>query len=278
MEQSANINDTRERIEQGMLAKFGEAFEKSQAHAQQLENPALREKSAERMALEHAVLQTALEKDMPTRHVTQMLEKASPQQVARLVREGRKSIHKSYGIEADAMVAALSAKVADVDLPRSIGTTEPMKQLIEQGRALVQRSTLDAFQSRGHFQQGRGPRDEQLQLRTEAGRPLTAKEELTNHMVFIESAVDSAVKAGRFNEQQGQMLKQRIENGVFNVPREARLSQQFTQFQEATGPRLRQEVMNDARRVTQNRTVAEIAQRLHEARERVARMRDGPER
>ncbi|TQB52667.1 hypothetical protein FKZ13_15865, partial [Enterococcus faecalis] len=152
MEQVATpIQVTREKLEQGLLAKFGEAFEKAAEQARAITDPALRALGAARIALEHAVLQTALEKDMPTKSVAAMLDKASPQQVAHFIREGRKSVQKTYGVDADAMVAALSAQVAKVDLPRGMVQTQAMQQLVEQGRSLVQQSVMEAYQTRGQF-------------------------------------------------------------------------------------------------------------------------------
>ncbi|PLX76741.1 MAG: hypothetical protein C0607_03505 [Azoarcus sp.] len=271
------IQATREKIEQGLLAKFGEAFEKAAEQAKAITDPALRALGAARIALEHAVLQTAIEKDMPTKSVAAMLEKASPQQVAHFIREGKKSIQRNYGVQADAMVAALSAQVANVDLPRGMAQTETMRQLVEQGRGLVHQTVMEMYQVRGQFTHTTGPRSEILSLHTPAGA-VTARDQLQNHMVFIESAIDYAVRSGGMDAQQGQMLKERVEHQVFNTPAETNLSEQFKGFYDRTGQSLRREVMTDARKVTTDKTVAEIAERLHEARDRVQRLRAGAER
>lgn len=270
-QRSTPMQATREKIEQGLLAKFGEAYEKAAEQANSIADPARRELGAARIALEHAVLQTALEKDLPTKSVAAMLEKASPQQVAHFIKEGRKSVQRTYGVDAGAMVAALSAQVANVDLPRGMAQTESMRQLVEQGRGLVGQAVGELYQTRGQFNPD-GPRSDYVTSRTPQGA-LSATEQLKNHMVFIESAVDYAVRSGNMDATQGQMLKARIEHQVFTTPADAKFSPQFKDFHDKVGTRLRGEVMTDARKVTNNKTVAEIAERLHEARDRVQKMR-----
>lgn len=267
----------REKIEHGLLAKFGEAFEKAITQAQAITDPARRALGAARIALEHAVLQTAIEKDMPTQSVAAMLGKASPQQVAHFIKEGRKSVHKTYGVDADAMVAALSAKVANIDLPRGLSQTEAMRELIEQGRGLVQQTVSERFEIRGRFADHGNDRFDYLQVQQSPGAT-SAREKLHNHMVFVESAIDHAVKSGKLHQNEGQLLKDRVEHQVFTVPAENKLSSQFKQFYEHTGKDLRTEVMADARKITSNKTVAEIAERLHDARERVQQIKSRAER
>ena len=97
-------------------------------------------------------------------------------------------------------------------------------------------------------------------------------------MVFIESAIDYAVRSGKMDSTQAVMLKERVEHQVFHTPADTKLSDQFKSFYDRTGQGLRREVMTDARKITNDRTVGEIAERLHEARERVQRMRSGHER
>lgn len=277
MEQVATpIQVTREKLEQGLLAKFGEAFEKAAEQARAITDPARRALGAARIALEHAVLQTALEKDMPTKSVAAMLDKASPQQVAHFIREGRKSVQRTYGVDADAMVAALSAQVANVDLPRGMAQTQTMQQLVEQGRSLVQQSVMEAYQTRGQFTM-HSPRSDYLSVQ-QSTAAVTARDQLKNHMVFVESAIDYAVRSGKMDAQQAGMLKERVEHQVFHTPADTKLSEQFKTFYDRTGQSLRREVMTDARKVTNDKTVAEIAERLHEARERVQRMRGGLDR
>lgn len=277
MEQVATpIQVTREKLEQGLLAKFGEAFEKAAEQARAITDPARRALGAARIALEHAVLQTALEKDMPTKSVAAMLDKASPQQVAHFIREGRKSVQRTYGVDADAMVAALSAQVANVDLPRGMAQTQTMQQLVEQGRSLVQQSVMEAYQTRGQFTM-HSPRSDYLSMQ-QSTAAVSARDQLKNHMVFVESAIDYAVRSGKMDAQQAGMLKERVEHQVFHTPADTKLSEQFKTFYDRTGQSLRREVMTDARKVTNDKTVAEIAERLHEARERVQRMRGGLDR
>ena len=274
---SPSINTTRERLEQGLLAKFGEAFEKASQQANAITDPARRELGAARIALEHAVLQTALEKDMPTKSVASMLEKASPMQVAHFIREGRKSIQKTYGVDANAMVAALSAQVAKVDLHRGLAQTEAMRDLVERGRSLASQAVSEAYQLRGRLTQELGARSDVIApMQSALGE--SARDQLKNHMVFIESAIDNAVKSGRMNAEQGAMLRERTEHQVFHAPADTKLAPQFKAYYESAGQSMRKDVMAEARRITKDKTIGEIAERLHEARERVSRMRSAHER
>ena len=96
-EPAQRLSNARTAAEQSLLARFGEAFENGARQAQAIADPATRQLGAARIALEHAILQTAQEKQMPAPEVAAMLGKASPQQIAHFIREGKKSIERSYG-------------------------------------------------------------------------------------------------------------------------------------------------------------------------------------
>lgn len=264
MEQAASIIDRRDHIEKGLLAKFGEAFEKAAEQARAITDPALRALGAARIALEHAVLQTAVEKEMPPKEVTAMLEKASPQQVAHFIREGRKSVQRHYGIEPDSMVAALSAHVAEVDLPKGMMHTEAMRQLVDHGRSLVHQTVLEAYKNRGVFDVGGG---DNLALR-QSPYQTVVREHLKNHMIFVDSAINHAVRSGKMEVPQAEALKARVESQIFTTPRDTRMTEKFKEYYDRTGQDMRKEVMQEARAVSNDKTIREIAQRLHNARER----------
>ena len=264
-ERSTRIDSARNAAEQDLLAKFGEAFESGAKQAQSIADPATRQLGAARIALEHAILQTSQEKDTPAPQVAAMLEKSSPQQVAHFIREGKKSIQRSYGVDAEAMVAALSASVVKVDLPRGFAETESLRQLVEQGRSLVDQSLVGSFQDRGRFADT-GQSDYLAATATPASTGVHDK--LRNHMIFVESAINHAVRGGQMNPAQAQMLKERVEHQVFTPPADTKLSASFRQYYDSAGRSLRFEVMKEARGVVANKTVSEIAERLHEARER----------
>lgn len=272
VDRSGAVQSNREKIEQDLLAQIGKQI----AKAEQQMAGGNRDLNAARVALEHATLQTALEKDMPTKSVAQMLEKASPSQVADFIKAGKRSIEKTYNIQPEMMVAALSAQVANVDLPKGFAQTEAMKELIDRGRSLANQAVTEQFGERGRFTAGpagrAGERFDYVDVRTAQGVP-TIKDQLKNHMVFVESAVDYAVKAGKMDAQQGQSLKERIEHQVFNIPAEGKMSDQFKSYHQRASQDLRSEVMRDARSVTQNKTVAEIADRLSQARQAVEKLR-----
>lgn len=274
MERAASIIDTRDHIEKGLLAKFGEAFEKAAEQARAITDPALRALGAARIALEHAVLQTAVEKEMPPKEVTAMLERASPQQVAHFIREGRRSVQRHYGIEPDAMVAALSAHVADVDLPsRGMMHTEAVRQLVDHGRSLVHQTVLEAYKNRGVFDVGGG---DNLALR-QSSYQMVVREHLKNHMIFVESAINHAVRSGKMEVPHAEALKARVESQIFTTPRDTRLTDKFKEYYDRTGQDMRKEVMKEARAVSNDKTIREIAQRIQSARERTQQHRE-PER
>src|ERR1019366_4151327 len=64
-EQARPISRARSQAEQDLLARFGEAFESGTRQAQAIADPATRAMGAARIALEHAILQTAQEKETP---------------------------------------------------------------------------------------------------------------------------------------------------------------------------------------------------------------------
>jgi hypothetical protein len=264
-EQARPISSARSQAEQDLLARFGEAFESGTRQAQAIADPATRAMGAARIALEHAILQTAQEKETPAPVVASMLERASPQQVAHFIREGKRSIQRNYGVEPEAMVAALSAGVVKVDLPRGFAQTEALRQLVEQGRSLVDQSIVGTYQMRGQFTDT-GNSD---YLSSSASPAVTAAQtKLRNHMIFVESAIDHAVRGGRLDATQGQMLKERVEHQVFTPPQDTKFSPGFRQFYDSAGRTLRSDVMREARSVVNNTTVAQIAERLQEARQR----------
>lgn len=266
-EPAQRLSNARTAAEQSLLARFGEAFESGARQAQAIADPATRRLGAARIALEHAILQTAQEKQTPAPEVAAMLGKASPQQIAHFIREGKKSIERSYGVDAEAMVAALSASVVKVDLPKGFAQTEALRQLVETGRSLVDQSLVGAFQERGQF--ANTGRSDYLSSVVTPGITV-AQDKLRNHMIFVESAIDHAVRGGQMSSGQAQMLKERVEHQVFTPPDGTKLSPGFKQYFDSAGRSLRSQVMKEARHVVANKTVTEIAQRLHEARERPA--------
>ena len=62
-EPTQHLSSARTAAEQSLLARFGEAFENGTRQAQAIADPATRELGAARIALEHAILQTAQEKE-----------------------------------------------------------------------------------------------------------------------------------------------------------------------------------------------------------------------
>ena len=265
MEQAMSVSSARSSVEQKLLARFGEAFEKGETSAKAISDPATRALGAARIALEHAILLTSIEKDTPSPAVATMLESASPHQVAHFIREGKKSIQRSYGVDAEAMVAALSASVVKVDLPRGFAQTEELRQLVEQGRSLVDQAIATQYQSRGTFAE-----THRSDVLTSIAEPATAAitSKLQNHMIFIESAINHAVRGGRLTEPQAQMLKERVEHQVFTPPADTKFSPAFKKFYDSAGRGMRSDVMRETHKVVDNKTVADIAQRLHDARER----------
>lgn len=259
---------TRERLEQGLLAHFGQTVAAARQEAAAVRSPQLQQLGEARIALEHAVLQTALEKDVSTTRVVAMLERTTPDQVAQLVQQGKQSIERTYGLDAGAMVAALSAHVADLDLPRTMVQTETVRQLVDHGRALTQAAMLDGFQNRGRIDHTNP------HALVVTDRQSTAQAELKNHMVFVESAINHAAQKGQLTPDQAHSLKERIEHQVFQVPNDLKVSPQFKQYFQSAGQALRHDTMTEARRVATTKTVSEIAERLDRARQATATFRD----
>jgi hypothetical protein len=267
-----SLQAAREKIEQDILEAAGRVAKERES---QLSGQS-RSLAASAIALEHATLRAALEKDMPTKSVAQLLEKSSPSQVAEFIKAGKRSIEQQYGMDASLMVAALSAQVANVNLPKGLAQTDSMRDLVERGRNLVSAAVQEQYAERGKFTAGsfgRGSERHNNMNLLSADGVLAIKDQLKSHMTFVEAAVNYAVSAKKLEPQEGADLKARLEHQIFNVPKETKVSDQFKGYYEQAARNMRTEVMTDVRKVTQSKTVSEIAERLATARQAVEKIK-----
>jgi len=255
---SQTIDSARQAATAGILQRFGMAY----AQAEQTVAPEAGRRAAARIALEFAVLQTGAEKGVDARLVANALAHASPQHQAMMVREGRAAMERAYGGQAELVAAAAAGKVVPVPLPKGFASNPEFDKLIDAARNTVTGIIQETYTNRGRFDAVGGPRSDVVDLRQ--GNAPVAKQELTARLAFLDSAIDAGVASGKLNEASAVMLKERVEAFVFQPrpPQSLSFSKEFLAYFEASGPRLRQEVMKDVRAVVQSADIKDLADRV----------------
>jgi hypothetical protein len=252
-----SIDSARQAATAGILQRFGMAY----AQAEQTVVPEAGRRAAARVALEFAVLQTGAEKGVDARLVANALAHASPQHQAMMVREGRAAMERAYGGQAELVAAAAAGKVVPVPLPKGFASNPEFDKLIDAARNTVTGIIQETYTNRGRFETG-GARSEIVDVRQ--GSAQAAKNDLTARLAFLASAIDAGVASGKLTETSAAMLKERVEAFVFQPrpPQSLSFSKEFHAYFEASGPRLRQEVMKDVRGVVQSSDIKALADQV----------------
>ena len=274
---ATGLDAARAAAQSGILKKFTAAYENAARNASS--DPEVAKRGAARVALEYAVIKTAMEKNVPTQIVAQALEGADPQQQAMMVREGRAAIERTYGRSPDLMAGALAGKIVEVPVPKALASNPEFDKLLDAARNSVAKIVQDEYSSRGRLADF-GPRSEQIETAAH-GKTSGSRGELASRLAFIESAIDAAVARGQMGadpskaKEAGQMLKDRVEAMVFQPrpPQSLSYTQTFLDYYKSAGQQMRAEVMNDVRAVTTSKTINEIGAKLDQTMKALERTR-----
>lgn len=250
----------------GILAKFGEAIERAeQGVAHKVTDPGMKKLMAARMALEYAVLATAREKNMPTEVVATALNASTVVQQAAMIKEGSAALGRAYRVEPEILVNVFAGRMADLDMPKGLGSTPEIDKMVDSCRNLMTSIVKDEYANRGRFDGGglSGRKDSFIALKSE-GIVAPAKTELAARISFMESSIDAAVGKGVISQVNADMLKERIEAQVFQPrpPQSLQFSKEFNVFFENRGKSIRIEAMKEVRGITQSLTVQQISEKL----------------
>lgn len=257
------MSDTAAALGAGILKSVGEGLDKAdRGLSERFADPNMRKLAAARVSLEYAVLQTAIEKRMPSEVIAQALKNASPQHQAMMVKEGRAAIGRTYGVEPDVLVSALAGKVVDIPMPRGFGSTPEFDRMIDAARNSVSAIVQENYASRGRFDAGK---TNYVALQSD-GKTGGVRVELAGRLAFIDSAIDASVAKSDMTKTSADMLKARVESQIFKPrpPESMTFSKGFSTFFESDGERIRNDVMNDVRAVTQSNLVQQIGKKVQE--------------
>ncbi len=244
-----------------ILKRVGEGFDRAdRSLSERFTDPNMRKLAAARVSLEYAVIQTAMEKRMPTEVIAQALHNASPQHQAMMIKEGRMAVGRAYGVEPDVLVSALAGKVVDLQMPRGFGSTPEFDKMIDTARNTVTAIVQENYATRGRFDAGK---TNYVALQSD-GKTGGVRVELAGRLAFIESSIDSAVTKGGMTQNSADMLKARIEAQVFQPrpPQSITFSKGFKEYFESDGARIRGDVMKDVRSITQSKLVQQIGEKV----------------
>jgi hypothetical protein len=258
------MESTRRDATESILSRFGASLAKAEQLASaKTSDPWLKKVTAARMALEYAVLATAREKGAATEVVAGALKGASIEQQAAMIKEGAAAMGRAYRVEPEVLVNVFAGKIADVAMPRGLGSTPEIDKMVDTCRSLVTSIVQQEYASRGKFTAGSYDKDSFIALKSD-GVVSPAKSELAARVAFMESAIDSASKAGTISAANAGMLKERIEAQVFQPrpPQSLNFSKEFTAFFEHRGKGIRIEAMKEVRGITQSQTVQDIEAKL----------------
>ena len=274
---ATGLDVARAAAQSSILKKFTAAYENAARSASS--DPEVAKRGAARIALEYAVIKTAMEKNVPTQVVAQALEGENPQEQAMLVREGRAAIERTYGRSPDLMAGALAGKVVEVPVPKTLAWNPEFDKLVDAARNSVAKIVQDEYSSRGRLADF-GPRSEQIETAAH-GKTSALRGELASRLAFIDSAIDAAVERGQMGADRGKaeeaaaMLKDRVEKMVFEPrpPQSLSYTQTFLDYYKSAGQQMRSEVMASVHAVTQSKTIEEIGAKLDQTMKALERTR-----
>lgn len=258
------MESTRRNVTESILGRFGASLAKAeQLASSKTSDPWLKKVTAARIALEYAVLATAREKGAATEVVASALKGASIEQQAAMIKEGAAALGRAYRVEPDVLVNVFAGKIADVTMPQGLGSTPEIDKMVDTCRSLVTGIVQQEYALRGKFEAGSYAKDSFIALKSD-GVVSPAKSELAARVAFMESAIDSASKAGGISVANADMLKDRIEAQVFQPrpPQSLNFSKEFAAFFEHRGKGIRIEAMKEVRGITQSQTVQDIEAKL----------------
>jgi hypothetical protein len=175
---------------------------------------------------------------------SQATANVSPESINRVdAAAGRAALEKAYGARAEDVAAVLSGRVANYDLPKSVGGTQDLAALAVKGQMLAQQATRESFASRG-LVQATGPRSDYLvQV---SGPEVETIAKLSNHMLHVKSSIEAGVDRKVFDRSQADALYKRFENATFDkAPGNGLKNEAFAQFEKTLTPNLRADVMKD---------------------------------
>lgn len=247
-----------------ILAKVGATIEKAEQNAAaKTSDPVTRKLMGARMALEYAVLATAREKNVPTEVAAAALKGATVAQKATLLKDGTAALARAYHVEPEILVNVFAGRLADVEMPKGLGSTPEIDKMVDTCRGLVTSIVKDEYATRGQFDGGGHKPDSFLALKSEQV-VAPVKSELATRLAFLESTIDAAIGKGSISQVNADMLKERIEANVFQPrpPQSLEFSREFKTYFENRGKGIRAEAMTEVRGVTQSQTVQQIADKL----------------
>jgi hypothetical protein len=258
------VESSRRDAVDAILEKFGSKIERAEQNAAaKTVDPWNRKITAARVALEYAVLATAREKNIATEVVAGHLAVASIAQQSMMIKEGVAALGRAYRVEPDVLVNALAGKMVELEMPKGLGSTPEIDKMVDACRSLVTSVVRDEYAMRGKFTTGLRDGDNFIALKSE-GVVTPARSELASRLAFMESTIEAATARGAITAQNAAMLKERIENQVFQPrpPQSLQFSKEFNAFFEQRGKTIRADAMKEVRTVTQSYDVQGITARL----------------
>ncbi len=253
-----------------ILVKFGEGIDQAeQAAATRTNDPSIRKLMAARMALEYAVLATALEKNVATEVAATALAGANPAQQAMMLKKGAAALGRAYRVEPEVLANVFAGGLVDVDMPKGLGSTPEIDKMVDTCRSLVAGIVKDEY-----AQRGRPEGSASFVAYTGEGVAAKARTDLAARLAFMEANIGAAVGKGAISQTNADMLRARIEAQVFQPrpPQLLQFSREFSAFFEQRGKGIRIEAMKEVRGVTQSQTVREISDRLNSVMASAGRM------
>lgn len=260
------LEELRQSAENHIAANFGKEFDRVY---DSLGNSSMSESrknlGAGRLALERAVLRTALERGVAPHILAEKLGQPGREPItSQLIQKGREDIKRAFGQEPSSVVAILAGKTSEIDLPKGLSMTDDVRRVVSQGKKMYSEILLDQYSNRGNLQidsERRGSVVGQVQ-----GEKLPQlKEKLVNHMLFVNSAIDHGVKTGKLSPDDGKFLQENVEKMVFQPAEQPGLSQPLKDFQKNTAPRVRDEILRSVADRSQAPAIENAVDKLYDA-------------
>ena len=260
------VQQERQAAEDRITANFGQEYDRFYSALSNTSIPEGRKAlGAGRLALERAVLKTALENAVPPHALAGKLgDPGREPTTLQMIQKGREDMQRAFGQSPESTVAILAGRTANVDMPKGLGMSEDMRQLVNQGRKLNADIVLEQFGNRGRLTIDDERRGNHVGLAQGEKLPVM-KEKLVNHMLFVNSVIDHGIKTGKLSPDDGKFLQDNVTKMVFNPGEQNGLSQAFKDFQQSVGPRTRDEIMKEVAERSRAPAVEKAIDKLYEA-------------
>ncbi|QBC45848.1 hypothetical protein [Iodobacter fluviatilis] len=210
-------------------------FAQQQYRVKELSEPTTPSKisAVNQVALMNAIVQVAKEHQLKPSDLAQRLQEPGRGQAAsELIARGKAGLEQAYGQSYQSVQAQIEPRTQKLDV-RSVGMSDDMRKMIEQGKQLKNTIVIESYMNRGRVDYAiQGSRQDALV--SVNGKSDEAKEKLVQHMLKINAAIDHGVKTGTIPKEDAKFLGERFNKEIYSNSNPEKNNPEYNKFHDAT--------------------------------------------